>query len=82
LCGRFRRLTARQLQHNKITVAIARELTGFVWAIMQAQGARLAMLHLQSVREALNNSSQPKNHRGTYEPSQQVGLHFDQCGVF
>lgn len=40
LCGRFRRLTARQLQHNKITVAIARELTGFVWAIMKQQSAR------------------------------------------
>lgn len=40
LCGRFRRLTARRLQHNKITVAIARELTGFVWAIMQAQSAQ------------------------------------------
>lgn len=33
LCGRFRRLAARRLQRNKITVAIARELAGFVWAI-------------------------------------------------
>ncbi len=41
LCGRFRKLTARKLQHNKITVAIARELTGFVWAIMKAQGIKL-----------------------------------------
>jgi transposase len=33
LCGRFKRLAARRLQRNKITVAIARELAGFVWAI-------------------------------------------------
>lgn len=35
LCARFRRLSARRLHHNKIVVAIARELTGFVWAIMR-----------------------------------------------
>jgi len=33
LCSRFRRLSARRLPHNKIVVAIARELCGFVWAI-------------------------------------------------
>jgi transposase len=33
LCSRFRRLAARRLPHNKIVVAIARELCGFVWAI-------------------------------------------------
>lgn len=33
LCARFRRLGARRLLRNKIVVAIARELTGFVWAI-------------------------------------------------
>jgi transposase len=32
---RFRRLTARGVQHNKICVAIARELIGFVWSIAQ-----------------------------------------------
>lgn len=36
LCARFRRLAARKLPHNKVVVAIARELAGFVWAIMQA----------------------------------------------
>lgn len=41
LCGRFRRLAARKLQHNKITVAIARELAGFVWAIMKESSAKL-----------------------------------------
>ena len=35
LCARFRRLTARGLNRNKIVVAIARELAGFVWAIAQ-----------------------------------------------
>ena len=33
LCARFRRLAARKLARNKIVVAIARELCGFVWAI-------------------------------------------------
>ena len=32
---RYRRLTARSLQHNKVCVAIARELAGFVWNIGQ-----------------------------------------------
>jgi len=33
LAGRYRRLATRQLPVNKICVAIARELSGFVWAI-------------------------------------------------
>jgi len=33
LCGRFRRLAARRVPKNKVVVAIARELSGFVWAI-------------------------------------------------
>ncbi len=32
---RYRRLSARGLQHNKVCVAIARELAGFVWSIGQ-----------------------------------------------
>jgi transposase len=33
LCARFRRLAARGVPRNKVIVAIARELCGFVWAI-------------------------------------------------
>ena len=33
LSHRYRRLKARGLQHNKICVALARELTGFLWDI-------------------------------------------------
>lgn len=33
LCARYRRLAARRVTTNKIVVAIARELAGFVWAI-------------------------------------------------
>lgn len=33
LCGRFRRLIARGKQRNKVVIAIARELVGFMWAI-------------------------------------------------
>jgi transposase len=32
---RYRKLTARGLQHNKVCVAIARELAGFIWSIGQ-----------------------------------------------
>ena len=32
---RYRRLTARGMQHNKICVAIARELAAFIWSIGQ-----------------------------------------------
>jgi len=35
LCARFRKLSARGLNRNTIVVAIARELSGFVWAIAQ-----------------------------------------------
>jgi transposase len=35
LTHRYRRLTARGLQHNKVCVAIARELAGFIWSIGQ-----------------------------------------------
>jgi hypothetical protein len=37
LCGRFRRLAARKMLRNKIVVAVARELVGFIWAIAQVQ---------------------------------------------
>jgi len=33
LCARFRKLAARRLNKNKVVVAIARELSGFVWAM-------------------------------------------------
>jgi transposase len=33
LCARWKRLAARRLPQNKIVTAIARELSGFVWAI-------------------------------------------------
>jgi transposase len=33
LCGKFRRLMARGKLKNKIVIAIARELSGFMWAI-------------------------------------------------
>lgn len=40
LCGRFRRLAARKVPHNKIVIAVARELAGFIWAIAQVQAPR------------------------------------------
>ncbi len=33
LCGRYRQLRARGKEPNKVVVAVARELAGFVWAI-------------------------------------------------
>lgn len=35
LCHRYRALKARQLPHNKICVAVARELAGFIWSVAQ-----------------------------------------------
>jgi len=40
LCPRFKKLCARRLNKNKVVVAIARELSGFVWAI--ARDVKLA----------------------------------------
>jgi transposase len=37
LCGRYRKLLARGKHPNTVTVAIARELAGFMWAIAKAQ---------------------------------------------
>jgi len=36
LCARYQRLRARRMQHNKVVVAIARELMGFLWATARA----------------------------------------------
>jgi len=33
LCARYRKLAARGINRNKVVVAVARELSGFVWAI-------------------------------------------------
>ncbi len=41
LCYRHRRLSARKLARNKVTIAIARELCAFIWeldAIMRSKG--------------------------------------------
>jgi transposase len=40
LCGRYRRMRARGKQHNKTVTAIARELTGFLWATAQLVNQR------------------------------------------
>jgi transposase len=39
LCGRFRALSARGVHQNKVCVAVARELAGFVWAIARQVGS-------------------------------------------
>ena len=36
LCGKFRRLAERKSSRNVVVTAIARELTGFLWAEMAA----------------------------------------------
>jgi len=46
LCSRFRRLAARRLPTNKIVVAIARELCGFVWAIARQSSPQPIELRL------------------------------------
>ena len=44
LCGGFARLSSRGVQVNKVCVAVARELAGFVWAIAH-QTAPTAAAH-------------------------------------
>lgn len=39
LCGRFRRLTAKDKPSGKVVVAVARELAGFIWAALQSPAA-------------------------------------------
>lgn len=39
LTARYARLNGRGVHHNKVCVAVARELAGFVWAIARASGA-------------------------------------------
>jgi hypothetical protein len=43
--ARYRKLKARNLPHNKIVVAIARELAGFIWAIAQRVPPGPASVH-------------------------------------
>ena len=39
LCGRYRQLRARGKEPNKVVIAVARELAGFVWAIARTTRA-------------------------------------------
>ena len=48
LCARFRKLAARGLNRNKIVVAIARELAGFVWAIARQVPGQTALSRAQT----------------------------------
>jgi transposase len=45
LCGRFARLSSRGVQVNKVCVAVARELTGFVWAIAHQASTAASTVH-------------------------------------
>ena len=45
LCTRFARLSSRGVQVNKVCVAVARELAGFVWAIAHQAAPAAAALH-------------------------------------
>jgi transposase len=45
LCARFARLSSRGVQPNKVCVAVARELAGFVWAIAQQASPVSTSLH-------------------------------------
>ena len=37
LSGRYRRMTNRGKEHNKVVVAVARELVGFIWATLTVE---------------------------------------------
>jgi len=43
LCYRFRQLSARRLNRNKVVVAVARELTAFIWELHQQVRSEIAI---------------------------------------
>ncbi|MDP9606549.1 UNVERIFIED_ORG: transposase [Variovorax paradoxus] len=43
LCSRFAQLSGRGVQANKVCVAVAQELAGFVWSIAQQAAPSTAM---------------------------------------
>lgn len=45
LCSRFARLSSRGVQANKVCVAVARELAGFVWAIAKLTASESTLQH-------------------------------------
>jgi transposase len=45
LCARFSHLSSRGVQPNKVCVAVARELAGFVWAIARQAGTASTNTH-------------------------------------
>ena len=53
LAQRYRRLSARHLHHNKVCVAIARELAGFIWDI----GVGLFLLVRRGNRQGIDGES-------------------------
>ena len=55
LTQRYRRLSARRLHHNKVCVAIARELAGFIWDI-----ARQVAPVANQVKPAKTRDTKPK----------------------
>jgi transposase len=42
LCSRFARLSSRGVQPNKVCIAVARELAGFIWAIAKLSSQSIA----------------------------------------
>ena len=62
LTHRYRRLSSRKLHPNKICIAIARELAGFVWDIARQvkPASRLnSLLHHKTCKEVLPNTANP-----------------------
>ena len=47
---RYRHLTARGVQHNKVCVAIARELAAFVWSIGEAASGEVGLFSNRTSR--------------------------------
>jgi transposase len=52
LCGRFARLSSRSVQTNNACVAVAREMTGFIWAIAQLSTSALTQQQQQGAAHA------------------------------
>jgi transposase len=64
LAQRYRRLSARHLHHNKVCVAIARELAGFIWDI-----GRHVSIHDTSIKAPITGGGNPKGYRAIVAPA-------------
>jgi len=74
LCGRYRKLHARGKHPNTIAAAIARELAGFVWAIVKAHPLAVSEPPRADRYNSMTNDIDPRRRRSHGEGVTLVGV--------